>query len=231
VRQAVAHAMDQQGFLDLVNFGKGRQSWAMPPWLGDWAVPESEFPAYDPAESIALLSAAGYPDGIEVTDSVFTGYDFYSVATQEQLAAANIKTNIELSEFGVWYGNVYSGGNYEFCTTGDFQFENPDRNIRTYYHSKGTLNNTFLHETDPDAVAELDKLLDDARRLLDVEEQKAMLGDAQRWMFENVPAAYGGYIYTVILVQGRLQNFNIQPAYTTGGLQGMQFGYMWVNDA
>ncbi|GEL17230.1 ABC transporter substrate-binding protein [Pseudonocardia asaccharolytica] len=97
VRQALNYAIDRQGIINGVIFGKGTPAFQLYPegHAAHSQEAEGRYP-YDPEKARQLLTEAGYPDGFEFT--VLAGVDSQVdlQAVQSQLAAVGVKIGIEV---------------------------------------------------------------------------------------------------------------------------------------
>ncbi|WP_158249205.1 MULTISPECIES: ABC transporter substrate-binding protein [Pseudomonas] len=98
VRQAIKYALDRNLLLDVVYGGFGSVSPDVPVPNFDKLFPSAAtLPSYDIAKAKALLSEAGYPDGLEFeifTSDTTTGFVNLAIVFGESLKAAGIKVKI-----------------------------------------------------------------------------------------------------------------------------------------
>lgn len=114
VRQALAMTLDKDAIQQNVYFGHGDPQFSSLP-KSSWAYVEAAEMDYDPAAAKELLTAAGYPDGFELSIKVISGVAVMeNIATiwQNGLAEAGVTLNIEIEELSTWLDH-YVGRNYQ----------------------------------------------------------------------------------------------------------------------
>ena len=123
VRQALSHAVDKQGIIDLAFDGYGSPiGTSIYPAFGKY-FDESliDYYQYDVEKAKALLTEAGYPDGFSMTMTVPSNYkphiDTAEVLVQ-QLAAVDVTAEIQLVEWETWVSDVYAGRNFQTTVVG-----------------------------------------------------------------------------------------------------------------
>jgi peptide/nickel transport system substrate-binding protein len=104
VRQAIAYAIDRQGFIDAAMFGEAEPVGFLPT-LDPYAVSVDEFDSYtqDIDRAQEMLEEAGYEDGFElhlVASSQYAMDVSNAEVLQSQLRQINIEVNIEQLEWG-----------------------------------------------------------------------------------------------------------------------------------
>ena len=116
VRQAIAIALDRQRIVDLFYPSGSTLATHVPPCVIDGACVGDAWYAQDLAAARALLTEAGYPDGIDLTLSLRETPRAYlpdpvAVATdiQAQLAAIGIRVTLKVEEAGGYIGKLLSG--------------------------------------------------------------------------------------------------------------------------
>ena len=116
VRQAIAIALDRQRIVDLFYPSGSTLATHVPPCVIEGACVGDAWYAQDLAAARALLTEAGYPDGIDLTLSIRETPRAYlpdpvAVATdiQAQLAAVGIRVTLDVQEAGGYIGKLLSG--------------------------------------------------------------------------------------------------------------------------
>ncbi len=123
VRQALCHAVDKQGIIDLAFDGYGSLiGTSIYPAFGKY-FDESlvDYYEYDVEKAKALLAEAGYPEGFSMTMTVPSNYkphvDTAEVLVQ-QLAAVGVTAEIQLVEWETWVSDIYAGRNFQTTVVG-----------------------------------------------------------------------------------------------------------------
>ena len=116
VRQAIGIALDRQRIVDLFYPSGSTLATHVPPCVIDGACESDAWYAQDLAAARALLTEAGYPNGIDLTLSLRETPRAYlpdpvAVATdiQAQLAAVGIRVTLDVQEAGGYIGKLLSG--------------------------------------------------------------------------------------------------------------------------
>ncbi|MEY3568929.1 MAG: hypothetical protein RL267_77 [Chloroflexota bacterium] len=116
VRQAIAQALDRQRIVDLFYPSGTTLATHVPPCVIDGACVGEAWYAQDLVTARALLTEAGYPNGIDLTLSLRETPraflpDPVAVATdiQAQLAAVGIRVTLDVQEAGGYIGKLLSG--------------------------------------------------------------------------------------------------------------------------
>ena len=123
VRQAVSHAVDKQGIIDLAFDGYGSPiGTSIYPAFGKY-FDESliDYYEYDVEKAKSLLAEAGYPDGFEMTITVPSNYKPHIDTAEvmvEQLAAIGVTATIQLVEWETWVSDTYAGRNFQTTVVG-----------------------------------------------------------------------------------------------------------------
>lgn len=195
LRQAMTHLVPYQTILQILGVEKA-QSGPVPPNLEEWALPLEELPKFDVAEGTALIRAAGYEGrelplklsvsqfyGGQLVAGVLAG--FMENIKNETGGAVNIKVEVDLLENARWISEIYRGGaRYEGSSHADWNFDDPDHSLYSYFHSKGVANSTHINNPT------LDAMLDRQRRELDVPARQTLISEIQRLLLDEVPVAY-----------------------------------------
>jgi ABC-type transport system substrate-binding protein len=116
VRQAIAQALDRQRIVDLFYPSGTTLATHVPPCVIDGACVGEAWYAQDLVTARALLTEAGYPNGLDLTLSLRETPraflpDPVAVATdiQAQLAAIGIRVTLDVQEAGGYIGKLLSG--------------------------------------------------------------------------------------------------------------------------
>lgn len=186
VRQAIAHALDQQVFIDTIVEGRGEiANTCIGKTIPGW---DSELKpyTYDPELAKQLLAEAGYPDGFEIKINVSS--DIRNRAAQiiqAQLAEVGIKVDINMYEFGAFLDMLQNGEDELFILGWSNGNVDPERSTTPLFHGdycgKNGNNYSFMQDD------ELDQILDTASSELDYDKRMELYKDAQAKLQELVP--------------------------------------------
>ena len=182
LRKAIQAATDREAIIQAVQFGMGGIAYDHPiaethPVFNSECKP----PAYDIAKAKALLAEAGYPDGIDLTLTTSTaGGGMVEMATvfKEKAAPAGINIDINVvPEDGYWsdawmvepFTTVWWGGRPPFEA------------FSVVYKGGGSWNESKY------ANARVDELIDLAMQKSEIEDQKAIYGELQCIVVDEVP--------------------------------------------
>jgi peptide/nickel transport system substrate-binding protein len=168
--------------------GYATRTGPLPPGNQMWALPVEDLPATDMERAKALLSEAGYgPDNMLKVKSVVSLYGGpqFSQIVQSLVKPLGIEITIETMESGEWVSKIYSGKQpYHLTAHFDATFDDPDRRLYSYYHSKGAQNQT--HYSNP----EVDRLLEAQRREFDAEKRRDLVRQVQRLIVNDAPEVF-----------------------------------------
>ena len=215
VRQALACAINRQPMIEYLWRGLARpassilptQSWA---YYGD----KPRF-SYDPARARDLLDAAGYPvkNGTRFHLTMKTSTDettrLLAAVLQQQLREVGIALDIRSFEFATLFADV-TGGMFQMYSL-RWIGGNEDPDIFEYvYHSakfapKGA-NRGFY------ASPRVDTIIDQARAETDPAVRKALYGQLQQILAEEVPSINLWYLDTVLVHAKRVKNAQVSPS-------------------
>lgn len=191
VRRAINLALDRHAMNQALSLGDGVINppgvWAL---KSGWAIPQEELlklPGFRPqkeqdlAEARKLLGEAGLANGFRTSliypQSFSTAPKIAEVAA-ESLRKIGLTLELRPLEDAVWLKNQNEGA-YDLVYVTNFN-ATPVRVWRNWLHSKGALNKAGIN--DP----QLDKLIEDQARELDVARRKQLWLDLQRLLLDKV---------------------------------------------
>ena len=234
VRQAIATALDRQRIVDLFYPSGTTLATHVPPCVIDGACVGDAWYAQDLVAARALLTEAGYPNGLNLTLSLRETPraflpDPVAVATdiQAQLAAVGIRVTLDVQEAGGYIGKLLSGE----LRGASFSAALPD-----YPEAWNSLGIDFGSTSGPahgDQYPRLVALLDDAQRESDPAAREALftqINNEIRTQVPVVPIANGAsLIATRAAVRGlvaspvameRFDRVSVEGSNTFTWLQG-----------
>jgi peptide/nickel transport system substrate-binding protein len=231
LRRAVAHAIDQDAYVEAVLGGNGEvvETVAPPAVLGEHADTVEGIP-YDTEEAVRLLEEAGWtlgPDGVRAKDGqpleltmIFspggggTGIDLTTLEfVQAQLREIGVRANIDQLDPGA-YRERLENGNYDLNFSGPNQNDaNPAFLMSLLLYSKSSLPNAKIISPGPDT--EFERLIDQTQEATDREELQRLAAEAMHELVDNevgvVPLAGVGRIYAM---KDTVQGFEPHPSGT-----------------
>jgi peptide/nickel transport system substrate-binding protein len=217
VRQAVAHAVDEQSVIDLALFGTGgvlAEGTTIP--AGNfYAIEANPFTGRDLERARELLAEAGFPEGFEFELYVTSTYDFLrdpAEVIQANLADVGIRANIRTEDWSVYLPAVFEG-NYTATILGTSGQADPDDFLFSQFHSSSASNLTGI--SDP----ELDALLEQGRALSDPEERREIYLAAQARLLELSPMAFLFHSAQYTALRPNVQGFEHFPNTSYLGLR------------
>jgi peptide/nickel transport system substrate-binding protein len=177
VRQAITHAIDKQGLVDLYRGYATVIGGPVPPFE-PWYEDLTGIYPYDPDRARELLAEAGYEDGLELTFVAPNIYPTYAVDyVVSQLADVGITVTVESVEFPTWLDQVF--GNHDYDLTVVLHVE--PRDIDNY----GNPEYYWLYDN-PD----VQQLLADAKTAPSPEESNELRRQAARQIAEDAPVVW-----------------------------------------
>ena len=211
VRQAINYAIDKQEILNVVAGGKGAVIGTnMFPSFSKYYEAETEHAYdYDPEKAKALLTEAGYPDGISFTIAIPSNYDFH-VRTGEvivsQLAKAGIKAEIKLVEWASWLSDIYQGRQFEATVVGlDSQLAPSD--IMRFYPTDSKKN--FINYNS----AEFDRIFALAKQATNEETKAGYYKQLETILTSDAASAYIQSPAQLVAVSPKIGGYTFYPVF------------------
>jgi peptide/nickel transport system substrate-binding protein len=204
VRQALRLTVDRDEMLQLALDGGGVISCDTPVAPNDQYRAEMECPA-DPERARALLTEAGYPDGLDIDVHVSVldpSWPVIGVTFQEQAARAGIRVNLINAAADGYWSNVWMKKDAFSTSWG----ERPaDQALNEAFHSSAKWNET--HYTSPD----FDRLIETARAELDFERRRALYIEAQEYLAMNSGTLIPFHVTQLVVLSNRVTHFDPVP--------------------
>ena len=112
VREALEYALDKEAICEALGYGYVEPLQRVAP-AGFWGGSDVPIREYNPEKARALLTEAGYPDGMEITllaQVVAGGRNDYAEAIANQLNEAGFIVNLDIADGGRFFGAVFGNG-------------------------------------------------------------------------------------------------------------------------
>lgn len=215
VRQAIAYALDKEAIArDIL---KGTATVAHGPVNpGTWASePNVKKYPHDPARAKALLSEAGFPNGLDIAfwvpesgSGMQIPVDMGTVI-QAQLARAGIRAKITIIEWAAFLARLRTGEQEMFANSWLAGTEDPDVIFSFLFHSSAIPFPNRAHYRNP----ALDKIIEEARSTLDVKRRTELYRRAQLIVTEDVPYIYIDHDVQIVGARRNLKGLKLHPGY------------------
>jgi peptide/nickel transport system substrate-binding protein len=214
VRQAISHAVDVDGIIQHVLGGRGLRLGTIVNPMKFGHDPSIKPVAYDPNRAKQLLAEAGYPNGMKLE---FTTYSGSIVASRQvgdavagNLAKVGIQTNRQHIEDIGLFSNLERTGKLKdiyLGSWGSWSVFDADMILYPRFHSK----EAFAYVRDP----KLDQWLDQGRNTVDPKKRMEAYSNIQHFLADNA-LIFPMYVqYSVMAVSNRL-NYKAAPDETIG---------------
>ena len=206
VRKAISLLIDRETIVKVALSGVGTP--------GSTALPASNF-AYsdtdkvvksDVAKAKALLAEAGKADGFKFKIIIDTDPVSQQVGqlVQKMLKEANIEVELEKTDFGTLLEKARKG-DYEAAFVGWSGRTDPDQNMFDWLVS-GSRMNYMSYKSE-----EMDKLLNEARTVVDEQKRKDLYSKALNLCLEDSPYIYFYHEHNVFGISKSIKGFQANP--------------------
>ena len=206
VREALAYAIDRQLLVDLVLEGLGR------PGHDNILSPEFKFRIdtpeknYDPAKAKALLTEAGYPNGIRL-DLVASNRPAIraqvAIAIKQMAMPAGFDINVETMPHDTYIANVWKKGNFYMAYWGMQPTEDATFNL--------LLTSNASYEDTGWKNAKFDELVNAGRSTTLEAERAAAYSQAQELMLRELPYIIPFYEDVLTASKDHVKGYSINP--------------------
>ncbi|MFC1591994.1 peptide-binding protein [Thermodesulfobacteriota bacterium] len=222
VRQAFAHAINKQEIIDGVLFGLGRI--ATGPYVPDtWPYnPNVRRYSYDPDTALRLLSEAGWTDtdGDGILDRDGQPFSFtiltnmgnplrLKAATiiQWRLGKIGIDVDIRVLEWSTFINEFVDKRRFQAIILGWSIGLDPDQHDIWHSTKTGEREFNFISYANP----EVDRLLEQGRRVFDIQQRKKSYYPFQELLAEDLPYIFLYVAYATPIIHARFQNITATP--------------------
>jgi peptide/nickel transport system substrate-binding protein len=237
-RKAIAYAIDKQQILNILLLGMGRVADSLiVPSLPLWYNPNVTKYNYDPKKAKEILDNLGFkdidndgfrefPNGTKfVLNMPTANVDIWPRLTElvaNMLEAIGLKVKITPVEPGTLIDILLNKWDFDINVFGWRLYFDPDAYIYESFHSsrirKGGLNwSGYSNST-------VDKLLDDQRKAVNIEERKQLLFRVQELLADDLP--WIPLVYPDMIFAVRTDTFKGWVAIPRYGLRNV---YSWIN--
>lgn len=212
VRQALCHAIDVQGIMDLTADGHGSP-------LGSSMYPAFEkyfnedlvgYYEYDPEKAKQLLEDAGYPNGFTMTITAPSNYGPHVDAAQVmvmQLEQVGIIAQLQEVEWNTWLKDVYQGRNFESTVVG-FDASTLTANAMLQRWLSDSPKNMINFNN-----AEFDQVMAEANSITDEAKRIELFDRAQAILAEQAANVYTQDLAEMVAIRSNLTGYQFYPMY------------------
>ncbi len=181
-RIALEYTIDRDEVMEAALYGQGRVAASPAAPDSEWEHPTLEPREQDFEKAQEHLEAAGYPDGFEATFQIPEQYNDQVTAAQVIQASAaqvGIDLDIQLITWSNWLSDVYTDQDFQATTSSYLALWFPDAGFHRPLHSDGAFFFTGWEDE------EYNELIDETRRVYDMEERAPMFHDAAEMLKER----------------------------------------------
>lgn len=211
VREAFNYAVDREMLIEQTMEGFGTRLFTgMTPVMGEFFNSSlSGAYQYNPEKAKALLTEAGYPEGISTTITVPSNYLIHvntAIVLADQLKASGITLEIKQVDWNTWLKEVYVDRNYEttvIALTSNF----PPRDVMSRYVS--TSSDNFINFNS----AEFDSMYAALLATTEASEQIGLYHRMQEILVEDNASVFLQDPSNIVAVKKGIGGYKIFPFY------------------
>ncbi len=214
VRQALNYALDKQHSIRILHGTAVASHGMLPPGLFGRDATIPPYP-HDPQKARALLAAAGYPDGFDVTYAIPSDDEAESLALslQGDLAEVGVRVHLQRMSLATYIDAIGNPGDTPFSKAswlGDYP--DPTNFLDTKFHSRA-IARTQSNNDSWYANPELDAVLDSAKRELDADRRAALYHRAEQILYDDAPWIWDYHQMTTEVVQPYVRDAEPHPIW------------------
>jgi peptide/nickel transport system substrate-binding protein len=190
-RQAANHAIDRQAMLQKMMAGLGKEVATVVQPASFGFDPSVQPYAFDPKRARALLAQAGYPNGVDITlHSAAVDWRPHFEALGQMLTEVGLRTTVKMWDPGpAWNKFFQTEGNAThgaYGSWGNYSVFDADAVLHPLYHTEpgGWIGKHYAR------VEGLDKLIDEARSIVDQNRRKQIYARIQALIREEAPSVF-----------------------------------------
>jgi len=212
VRKAIAHAVDFDGIINDINFGRGtRLRSALPKGFpgADESIPLYD---YDLDKTQVLLADAGYDKGLELDMLIAPFEEWIKISTslQSSLAKVNVKLNIQQFAWPTYIEKL-SHGDHDLALMGwTPDYADPNMQVWFYFYSKNAGPGwNFAFYNNP----KVDQLIIAGRSETDMSKRLEMYSEIQKITVDEAPYIwlYQGLGYGGLTLRSWVKGYVFNP--------------------
>ncbi|MCB1396631.1 MAG: ABC transporter substrate-binding protein [Rhodobacter sp.] len=190
VRQAIAHCIDREMINRVVFFNYATPS-ATPvvPYHAAFHLDEPSPYGFDIDAARALLTEAGYPDGITLTmEYVGDEQRILGEFLRAAMSRAGITIELRGQDMGTLIARVYRDQDYQLHLASISNLFDPQVGVQRLYYSPNIIQGVAFSNGTGYSDPEVDAWLEAAAVSLDLEERVALWAQIQRKVMQDVPS-------------------------------------------
>jgi peptide/nickel transport system substrate-binding protein len=209
IRRAIALAFNKEKFVHTMMRGRGKiANGPLPPPMSHRET--HDVPGrYDPESAKKLLVEAGYPNGFQVDLWCFYVSERSGVlplAIQKDLGRIGIQVDIKyIDDWDIYNTGVTNGDAPLFVDGWRRDAAAPENYFFPIFHTEGE-GNLFQYSN-----ADLDHLLEQARRTIDGQRRMELYAQAQQVILSDQPCVFISYYNEVFALKNCVQGFFVGP--------------------
>lgn len=217
VRRALSLAIDRQQIVETVYFGRAAEAGPIPPASEEWGpMAASDLPNYGQnlERARSLLDDAGVEDLTFNMMPIPTVPEANQIAQviQQQLERIDVTVEIESVEFGTFLDR-WRGSDFDTFISLNGGEIDPDLHLFRHVNSEGSTN-VFQFADD-----RVDELLEDGRTTSGIDARRAVYGDLQTRLAEQVPFLFLTYPEVFAVASSDVQGFEVRPTQSIEALR------------
>jgi len=206
VRQAANYAIDKQAIISKLMGGLGQQvATVVQPKAFGFDGDLKPYP-YDPAKAKTLLAQAGYANGVDISaHSAFIEFRPVFEAITQMLTEVGLRTNARMWDPGPAWNKFFQtegkASNAAYGSWGNYSVFDADAVLHPLFHTEpgGWIGKHYTR------VEGLDKMIDEARSMVDQPRRRRIYSQIQNLIREEAPAIYLFTQYDTLAINKRVE--------------------------
>lgn len=210
VRQAIAYAIDNQSFVDVVFNGSASPATSAVPKVTTGHTDNVKIYKQDIEKAKELLKEAGYPNGFKI--DLYVNEDSQrvdmAIIIQDNLKKIGIDVEIKIYQWASFISTIENSDIMKplFLLSFNIYDDNAEDYLYPLFHSSQieSRRNVIFFKNN-----KFDKLIDEARLLLDLKKRNALYEEAQQIIQEELPHYTLVYPKRNVAYSNRIENFKM----------------------